>query len=239
MYKGYTHSCMHTHTGSCWVDTIYIIILETLNSSASVSQLTLCAHVWIVLWCIAEGLNRKVAEKTNRKTSDKVRKPFSALMGMNEKEGWQLKLGYLRPKSPDEEDYKKAGGEAEGSKGLHREDHSKTIPKDLRSEKSSREEIEPDAVRSMSPQLTQKKSRSAEGKSKAAEVVNMPRGKCWGWLVPVTSCHMQGWRRKANGPKWSTCLVVSAGVDWCQSPTVTCRVGGEKLTGQSGQRASW
>ena len=146
------------------------------------SQLTLCAHVWIVLylWCIAEGLNRKVAEKTNRKTSDKVRKPFSALMGMNEKEGWQLKLGYLRPKSPDEEDYKKAGGEVEGSKGLHKEDHSKTTPKDLRSEKSSREEIEPDAVRIMSPQLTQKKSRSAEGKSKAAEVVNMPRGKCWG-----------------------------------------------------------
>ena len=132
----------------------------------------------VYLWCIAEGLNRKVAEKANRKTSDKVRKPFSALMGMNEKEGWQLKLGYLRPKSPDEEDYKKAGGEVEGSKGLHKEDHSKMTPKDLRSEKSSREEIAPNAVRSFSPQLTQKKNRSAEGKSKAAEVVNMPRGKC-------------------------------------------------------------
>lgn len=38
-----------------------------------------------------------------RKLSDKVCRPAHSLMGISEKEGWHVKMGYLRPKSPEEE----------------------------------------------------------------------------------------------------------------------------------------
>ena len=134
-----------------------------------------------------------MADKGSRKPADKVRKPMSALMGMNEKEGWQLKLGYLRPKSPEEEENNRKGtGEADSGREVPKEDHSKIPLRETLSEKTSREEIAQvvsDAARTSSPpsSVHHKKSRSAESRGKAVEVVHMPRGERY---TPSSNSHI-------------------------------------------------
>lgn len=113
---------------------------------------------------------------------DKIRKPVSALMGMNERSGWQLKLGYLRPKSAEEEESSNKGtAETESDK----EDSACVTPKEAVSEKPSKEVISAGAaadagkvVPAPPAEVVKKKSKLAESKGRAAEVVSMPHGKC-------------------------------------------------------------